>query len=325
MNGLIITNIKGFNFSNNKEPLNIWGHNYFFIDNEEELLAALNMPILISSYGYTYIKNITSTPFFIKHANFTDLNNTHEVALNELNLLNFFFQSLWLIKDNSAHVKNIVVYNKNLNGTNQLQTNQGLTNCEGNEVSTIFTLDEINHAFEIIKIIDSDKGRKPIPEIKYNFDPEKNSKSRLFARKLDSRIFNRIDRALQFIAYAQSNSDLHIKITFYVFVLECLFCPDFAPEIIHRLSERVAKYIGIDYKERTKIYSDVKRYYNVRSKYVHGQALENKHSLENLLVISKELDELNRRILNQVIKHDFTLFVGEEKLLTEYLNKIILS
>ena len=60
------------------------------------------------------------------------------------------------------------------------------------------------------------------------------------------------------------------KLLFFTIALECLALPDGEAELSYRLSQRVARAIGIDLDSRQSAFADAKRLYDMRSAIVHG-------------------------------------------------------
>ena len=118
---------------------------------------------------------------------------------------------------------------------------------------------------------------------------------------------------------ATSKRFLPSKIAYYVFILESLFSANDGAEILHKISERVAIYIGRSLQERQEIYTRIKVYYTIRSKYIHGQAVEG--NTNDFIAYSVELDALVRRILTNVILEDSTIFLKSEKELKRWFNE----
>jgi len=80
---------------------------------------------------------------------------------------------------------------------------------------------------------------------------------------------SRLERAHYFVQAARVASHVPVKIANYCTALEALFTNE-TSELTHKLSERVAWFIGIDTDERVDVFQRMKKAYGIRSKVVHG-------------------------------------------------------
>ncbi|QHV97862.1 HEPN domain-containing protein [Spirosoma endbachense] len=193
------------------------------------------------------------------------------------------------------------------------------SNALGRFEDTSYTLNDINYAMQLGQKI---KALSPEPVTEnYKLELDLNEISFSKAHYINYNQLSRIRRALQFLNQARSSPQLLVKISFYVLVLECLFSANDATEINHKISERVAIYVGVNGEEKYKLFKFVKKVYGIRSKYVHGQMMDKKLS-ENAILseISKELDELVRIVLLKVILVDSANFLLKDEALTEWFN-----
>jgi hypothetical protein len=139
-------------------------------------------------------------------------------------------------------------------------------------------------------------------------------------RNENSKFDNNIERAMAFLNTARWTSNIPQKITHYMSILECLFSVD-ASEIVHKVSERVAQYLGESSTEKVEIYKLVKAAYGIRSAFVHGGT--NKMSDVQLCDLSKKTDDIIRRVLTKVITKDHVQFLKSNNAMTEYFNSLI--
>ncbi len=266
-----------------------------------------------------------------------------EDVINDKNILiqNFakhiyqFENSLWLLEDTACHVKKIFIfieYEKvNSNGNNRfffelLPTNNFYNNSKYDFVD-FTTLDNI-------KLKELDKITSLRREISKNND----FKNQITERKKDnfseyinsgSLLFNpynsqdRISKSFNFIHNARTSSILPERITNYISFFECLFS-DSAPEISHRVSERVALYLANEFDERIMIYNKLKEAYGIRSKFIHGDNLNKKLDKKTSLIeISCLLDNYARIILNKILNGDYAIFNKNNEDLTLFFNELI--
>lgn len=137
--------------------------------------------------------------------------------------------------------------------------------------------------------------------------------------------FNRISRLFHFTQAARATSDLGIKIAGYVTCFEALFCSD-SSEMSHKLSERVAYFLGDTPARRLEIFRHVKAAYNIRSKTVHGDTI-NKKLAERAVSISVTCDDLLRAAWNKILTTSglMDLFSGSPQALEEYFISLVLG
>lgn len=137
--------------------------------------------------------------------------------------------------------------------------------------------------------------------------------------------FSRFGRALQFVNSARHSSNITIRISQYCTALETLFTTDTA-ELSHKLSERVAFFLGQAGFNRVDVFKTVKAAYGVRSKTTHGDTL-NQKQIEDLSRISGQSDEYLRTIMNLILSDEDTLamFDGKNEGIEAYFEELILG
>ncbi len=146
---------------------------------------------------------------------------------------------------------------------------------------------------------------------------ESNSSTRIGSLNiLPYNLHNRIVRAWMFLKKARADSLLPGKISAYIAVLECLFTSIDSGEVNHKVSERVAFYIGKTQLQKVETYTLIKKGYDIRSKYLHGQKLDKKkdNSRSDLSLLSQRLDSTLRVIFRQVIDFDSEKFLDDNNL-----------
>lgn len=82
----------------------------------------------------------------------------------------------------------------------------------------------------------------------------------------------RSGRALQFIDNARVSTNTGFKVAHYISAFESLFSTNFA-ELSHKLSERVAFFLGSHGHSKKEVFQNIKVAYGIRSKLVHGDNL----------------------------------------------------
>jgi hypothetical protein len=79
----------------------------------------------------------------------------------------------------------------------------------------------------------------------------------------------RLFRAIHLVNSARAEGVLPYRIAAFFTALECILTRD-AGEIAHTVAERVAVLSQISPKERIALYTMIKKYYNIRSRFIHG-------------------------------------------------------
>jgi len=115
-----------------------------------------------------------------------------------------------------------------------------------------------------------------------------------------AKTFRRSGRALQYVDAARKSASLPFKIAHYCSALETLFTTE-STELAHKLSERVAFFLGKRGYDRRAVFSMIKNAYNIRSKLVHGDTLKPKQ-IDELPSLSLQCDNYLRVILNHIFE-----------------------
>jgi hypothetical protein len=142
--------------------------------------------------------------------------------------------------------------------------------------------------------------------------------------------YPRLSRAFLLLTQARRSSYIPIKITFCVITLECLFSTDDSSEVNHKVSERVAFFTGESKDERIAIFSKLKKVYDIRSKFVHGQNIKagkKPMKTDDMGEYSLFLDDLLRRIFRKIVTDSNTasMFQGPDDSANEYFKNLVFS
>jgi hypothetical protein len=137
--------------------------------------------------------------------------------------------------------------------------------------------------------------------------------------------YSRSGRAMRFVAAARRSLDLAFKIANYCSALETLFTTDSA-ELAHKLSERVAFFLGERGYSRRVVFTIVKDAYGVRSKLVHGDTLK-PIQIEGLPALSSQCDGYLREILREIFSSQKlkNTFDSQNQAIEEYFADLILG
>jgi len=110
----------------------------------------------------------------------------------------------------------------------------------------------------------------------------------------------------------------------YCSCFEVLFSTD-ASEIVHKISERVACFLGKDLAERKELFRVVKKAYDIRSKVIHGDIIGQK-IVHDLATLSERIDDLLRKIITKIISSPETLArleAGKDELQEFFLDLVM--
>jgi len=280
---------------------------------------------VIRQIGYFECNHFAKYPFcFCADNSYKTLQNPPAITI-PLNVqlidLEVFLQLLWLIKDNSVNHYTMFAFSDE-NKVHYLRRSNFFSNCKGLFEDVEFSreeLDKVKIYYEKLVEISSKK---------LSVDQESIfEKSGLGPSINQFEIYNsnnRIERAIFFLGTARSANTIPLRISFYVAILECLFTTD-SSGLSHKIAERCALYIGGEAKLQKENFDRIKKAYAFRTKFFHGQNLEKSHApLEIQILISTELDNLLRQVLNKVIMDDCDIFLQtNQQVLEEWFNSLI--
>jgi hypothetical protein len=191
------------------------------------------------------------------------------------------------------------------------------TNRFGDFITEYFSSDELNKALEI-----QQKYLAVFPSINQKGEGFSNETVNKIETNYNSTLYNdhnRIQRSFQFLQALRCSIFLPQKISLYIPIFECLFSID-ANEVSHKVSERIAYYIGSDKDERIEIFSLMKDCYDLRSKFFHGSNLGKKHnSVDAQKNMADKIDSICRRVLLKVIYEDAAIFLDTNSNLQKFL------
>ena len=243
---------------------------------------------------------------------------------NQMNIINHrkmdelidLLNCLWLVKDNSINITNVVSWFPNKALLSKLLVQISFCDCGGVNSMVRFNREETIQAHDFFikyKLIIN----RPATYIKDENDIFLDRQAgitrtlvRAQYKDFDYNKTNCIERAFHFLQTARSQDYLIYKIAFYMPVLECLFCTN-SNEITTKLRYRIAFYIGSDKDEIIKIDDLIKDCYDIRSKFLHGQIYSKKKAYKpsELLDYSVKIDKVIRRVLRKIIEFDSDTFL----------------
>ena len=136
-----------------------------------------------------------------------------------------------------------------------------------------------------------------------------------------------VERFLGQIDFARREIYTSLRIAQYMTALESLFSTD-SSELVYRLSERVAFFLGESSKERKQIFLDIKSAYKVRSAVVHGDIITKSLSTpDQLSNMSRICDHILRRCFWKIVYDEHLLeifwFKSDKKAIDDYFATLV--
>jgi Apea-like HEPN len=235
----------------------------------------------------------------------------HTEALRDLGVHLRFTElillALWYVKDNAVSSELGFLRNPHSGhpsefsvASNQIITRA--TTADGRSPSISFSLAELRAARAVVDRTDPVSG---------------NDGEGAFVESI------RFERAGYFVQAARSSAAPGVKITHYVTALEALFGTD-NQELSHKLSERVAFFLGETPEERLNIFARMKAAYTVRSRTVHG-APHTAKGAQSIPALAQTVDSLARRSLVKISSSEglYQLMNGNDAGIDEYFVRLI--
>ena len=254
-------------------------------------LSMINVEQLIMQLGNIAFRTITTQFNLIAtvETNYPDKELLESINSEAQGLLGY----LWIVKDCAVSSKFGYLFNLATNETYSNLRQYMWSNSSGLYTPVLFSPMEIATMLEFASKFSDLVTKDDVTFNERTRDIQENAETSVSkANFINYNSHDRINRAWIFILKARSTSFLPDKIASYIAVLECLFTTS-NEEVSHKVSERVAFYLGGTKDEKAAIFKKVREGYSVRSKYLHGQQLEKKHSnRENLIIISNQLDDI---------------------------------
>ena len=288
-----------------------------FLTNDSKLISPLlsaNFERITGLSETETLRHANSVIYAItEHPSVADL--TSDEAKNFLNrklsLLQFFLMSLWLVKDNSVNVELGFLEHPHGNPYASSVTSnfRAMHFCDasGRVIDCDFTEKEVRKARDFYKLFEESAVYLGDRTSGYVVPTD----------------FTRFDRVLYFAQAARGTKDLGLKIANYVTCFECLFCTESA-ELAHKLSERVAFFLGNKSEERLEYFKISKAAYSIRSKTVHGDPIKS-HQIDNAPKLAMKCDNMLREIIKRILSSSslHETFIGPAKDLDEFFNGLV--
>ncbi len=283
---------------------------------------------LISEYGSVITKFVPGSVYVYSQFDLPakpiitipDSTEAFELGCYEREMnIRMFIHFLWLVKDNSIGLHSSLSEVPDLKIVKSVSASIINFNCRGELQDTVFTEHEFKEAAELSLEFWNimPKGVMKLPEIIYSNDKignvimgiiPKNSKNFNYNNQ------NSLERALHFLIIARNQSYLVYRIAYLMPIFECLFSTD-PGELTTKLSYRTALYVSKDKAQRIEISRLIKKGYDIRSRFLHGQLFDKDSDIsdEKLIRFSTELEKVVRECLVRIIRYDSTIFLDKDK------------
>ena len=210
------------------------------------------------------------------------------ILFTHLTQTQLFFNMLWLVKDNSVNFELGFLQYPYVNGPSPARVSSNhlsasFSDASGQRGETVFSTAELTEAINFYNVCYG-KSHGAILEPESNFAPQGD--------------VGRISRAFYFVQAARASWHLPEKVAYYCTCFESLVSTS-PSELAHQVAERVATLIGKDAPEALKVYRNLKRAYDTRSKLVHGGRLT--ASRDRYLTDSRNCDRHLRSLLHLLL------------------------
>lgn len=296
---------------------------------ESKLWELIGYKTFIEKIGLNFCEHLVTNPYYFLVGESDQLIN--EFTPNELRLsekkaeeLQFFMFCLWFIKDCCSNTDQLYTYIPSKDLAFSRQRTVFFTNASGEYVDNSFTLAELNETKKVF--VKFSKLIFETIDYEQSVSEKEDGISKLTlgdSNFINDTSVNRIYRAYLFITLARSNSLLPLKISFYIGALEALFTTD-KSEVSHKVTERVCLFLKGTKEEKLSNFQLIKKAYDIRSKFVHGQNLGKKVNRKKLQSISTETDTLLRQLMNVIISKP-DIFLGDNEEISKHFTSLLLE
>jgi len=227
--------------------------------------------------------------------------------------------NLWRIKDNSVHTGQFFYIPCDPKGTDYYRgTMPIIYNSIGSINTTDFSHADFTNLLSYVRELQSWPSKL---QVDYSKEME-GGELGLWQKVINYKDLHRVERAMAFITNARSVGLLPLKITNYIASLECLFSTS------HRFvkkntSERTSLFL-LHHNNADKVptHDFIQECYKIRSEYIHGSELENDLNYEEFNSVSIDLDEICRKVMNNILSKGLFLFIGSTTDIDDYFDGI---
>lgn len=246
-------------------------------------------------------------------------NDESDFIIKSNNIVDSIFQQLWKIKDSSIQIPTFYFISQEIADYICVTANIRNFNAVAEYLPIKFNSLDFKSIIDWVELGSTNIEKKENIHKSIGNINHSNSHKNFHHNDL-----NRITRAELFLYQARRSYLLPLRITNYIGFIECLFSTN-GSEISHQVSERVAFFISTFDKDASKreIYREMKIFYGIRSKYMHGDKLDKSAKNNELLnQHSVRLDEICRKISNLIRTNDIIVFNNDNDLQQYFLELI---
>lgn len=270
-------------------------HSYLSLTNNPDHASKWNKTNndLESIYGKVALDGLLQHPYFHALARGDVKEQKHYSVLFESHVMKYL-DTLWLVKDHSININGIIFQGGDTSGYRS--GIESMTTCTGTYKDVTFTGNELLNGVDLYnKITAIDNKNNPhidgVNGTNYND-------------------LTRISRSFLFVEGSRHIMHMAPKLTFMIAALEAMF------SISHinaraNVSNRAARYIAKDDSECNYLVKFLKKMYDFRSEFIHGNRLTSIKTTTDLAPRMIELDNILRQILLQIITKDSATFIDE--------------
>lgn len=297
--------------------------NYFKINNIDEIIRFYGSDSL-KHFGLNHLSGALTGNLFATLYDISSENEAHTAAIDTNRKITAILDFMWFVKDNSFNTP-CTSYITDNGSMWQLYSTNNRTLADGRHTTLNISIEEWNESISYLTIFNQESTKAKDFEVTQPVNEGRDAiKSPMSEIEYNS--LNRLNRTMSFLVQARNGSFLPSKISNYILMAECLFSADDNKEITYKIAQRIANYIGSSIVEKKQIFKFIKKAYDVRSKYLHGQPLSKGSKTNEILAeISVELDEVMRRVMRKVFTEPKKFTVSDNAIFSEWLDENMFS
>jgi hypothetical protein len=227
--------------------------------------------------------------------------NIKELLSQQSNLIDNYFSLLWFQFDNAVYTNELYVFTEDgrVEGINSYFASSNSFNGFDPIELTQEHIEIINKHEEVFRKVRSLGTYHSKDKMTFSESEHVQNHSYVAPPTMEKYSFSRLIRAHVLLRQARASSMKPVKATFYSILLECLLSSDDNAEVSHKVAERASLFIGQSDEDRIEIFRQIKKFYGLRSKFVHGQNIKQK--LVDFEGLAGYIDEVIRSIFNKIL------------------------
>lgn len=208
--------------------------------------------------------------------------------------ITYFFSFAWFLKFNTFQIGDIWFFDSNKRTLRQLAFGHNVVEPNGMKgIATFLSNSDVDAVDILIEKF-----------LSFNFK----TKFEMNLGATEHSTLSVLQRAAELIELSKLAPNTYHKIGLLCSSLECLFTTDNS-EVTHKVCERVAFFLSDDPTERLEIYQKIKKAYDHRSSFFHGNKLK---KLPNEAFFT--IDEIVRQAVLKAVTEKSSIFLDEKNL-----------